>query len=29
MGVATGLAWTEHGGELLPVEVATMPGHGG
>ncbi len=28
VGVATGLAWTEHGGELLPVEVATMPGHG-
>src|SRR4029079_11199066 len=26
VGVATGLAWTEHGGELLPVEVATMPG---
>jgi ATP-dependent Lon protease len=29
VGVATGLAWTEHGGELLPVEVATMPGRGG
>jgi ATP-dependent Lon protease len=28
IGVALGLAWTEHGGELLPVEVATMPGHG-
>lgn len=28
VGVATGLAWTEHGGELLPVEVATMPGKG-
>jgi ATP-dependent Lon protease len=28
VGVATGLAWTEHGGELLPVEVATMPGRG-
>ena len=28
VGVALGLAWTEHGGELLPVEVATMPGHG-
>ena len=28
IGVATGLAWTEHGGELLPVEVATMPGKG-
>jgi ATP-dependent Lon protease len=29
VGVAIGLAWTEHGGELLPVEVATMPGKGG
>jgi ATP-dependent Lon protease len=29
IGVALGLAWTEHGGELLPVEVATMPGRGG
>ncbi|MCL5961897.1 MAG: endopeptidase La, partial [Chloroflexi bacterium] len=29
IGVAIGLAWTEHGGELLPVEVATMPGKGG
>ncbi|HUP26865.1 MAG TPA: endopeptidase La [Chloroflexia bacterium] len=28
VGVAMGLAWTEHGGELLPVEVALMPGHG-
>ncbi len=28
VGVATGLAWTEHGGTLLPVEVATMPGKG-
>ncbi|HET9493272.1 MAG TPA: endopeptidase La [Chloroflexia bacterium] len=28
VGVAMGLAWTEHGGELLPVEVATMPGRG-
>ncbi|MDQ2809361.1 MAG: endopeptidase La [Chloroflexota bacterium] len=28
IGVALGLAWTEHGGQLLPVEVATMPGHG-
>lgn len=28
IGVALGLAWTEHGGELLPVEVATMPGRG-
>ena len=29
IGVALGLAWTEHGGELLPVEVAMMPGRGG
>ncbi len=28
VGVAHGLAWTEHGGEILPVEVATMPGRG-
>jgi ATP-dependent Lon protease len=28
VGVAFGLAYTEHGGELLPVEVATMPGKG-
>jgi len=28
IGVATGLAWTEQGGTLLPVEVATMPGKG-
>jgi ATP-dependent Lon protease len=28
VGVAMGLAWTEHGGELLPVEVAIMPGRG-
>lgn len=28
VGVAMGLAWTEHGGELLPVEVAAMPGRG-
>ena len=28
IGVALGMAWTEHGGELLPVEVATMPGRG-
>ncbi len=27
-GVATGLAWTEVGGELLIVEVAIMPGSG-
>ena len=29
IGVAMGLAYTEAGGEVLPVEVATMPGHGG
>ncbi|WIG59136.1 MAG: ATP-dependent protease La Type I [Ktedonobacterales bacterium] len=29
VGVATGLAWTEQGGTLLPVEVVTMPGKGG
>jgi ATP-dependent Lon protease len=28
IGIATGLAWTEVGGELLIVEVATMPGSG-
>ncbi|MDO8673744.1 MAG: endopeptidase La [Dehalococcoidia bacterium] len=28
IGVATGLAWTEHGGEILPVEVAIMHGRG-
>ena len=28
IGIATGLAWTEAGGELLLVEVATMPGKG-
>ncbi|GIW08263.1 MAG: Lon protease [Dehalococcoidia bacterium] len=28
VGVATGLAYTEAGGEVLPVEVATMPGKG-
>jgi ATP-dependent Lon protease len=28
VGVATGLAWTEAGGELLPVETTTMPGKG-
>ncbi|MEW6530370.1 MAG: endopeptidase La [Thermodesulfobacteriota bacterium] len=27
-GIATGLAWTEFGGELLFVEVALMPGAG-
>jgi len=28
IGRAMGLAWTERGGELLPVEVALMPGSG-
>ena len=28
IGVATGLAWTPVGGELLPVEVTRMPGRG-
>jgi len=28
VGVGCGLAWTEHGGELLPVEVVLMPGRG-
>src|SRR6202158_2857821 len=28
VGVATGLAWTEMGGELLSVEVAIVPGRG-
>ena len=28
VGVATGLAWTQVGGELLFVEVALMPGSG-
>lgn len=28
VGVATGLAWTEYGGELLAVEVAIVPGKG-
>jgi ATP-dependent Lon protease len=27
-GIATGLAWTESGGELLTTEVAVMPGKG-
>jgi ATP-dependent Lon protease len=28
LGVATGLAWTEAGGEVLTVEVAVLPGKG-
>ena len=28
VGVATGLAWTELGGELLGTEVTVMPGKG-
>jgi ATP-dependent Lon protease len=28
VGTATGLAWTEAGGEVLYVEATTMPGHG-
>ncbi|MBU4485034.1 endopeptidase La [bacterium] len=28
IGICTGLAWTEHGGELLMIEVAIMPGKG-
>jgi ATP-dependent Lon protease len=29
VGVAMGMAWTPNGGDLLPVEVALMPGKGG
>jgi ATP-dependent Lon protease len=28
VGVATGLAWTETGGEILPIEATLMPGRG-
>lgn len=28
VGVANGLAWTEHGGDLLPIEVTRVPGKG-
>ncbi len=28
VGLATGVAWTEAGGDLMPVEVALMPGKG-
>jgi ATP-dependent Lon protease len=28
VGVASGLAWTEYGGDVLPVEVAIVPGSG-
>jgi ATP-dependent Lon protease len=28
IGTATGLAWTEVGGEILPIEVTLMPGKG-
>jgi ATP-dependent Lon protease len=28
VGMATGLAWTEVGGEILPIEVSLMPGKG-
>ncbi|WP_093796816.1 endopeptidase La [Sporomusa acidovorans] len=28
VGVATGLAWTEVGGDVLPVEISTMKGKG-
>jgi len=28
-GVATGMAWTEHGGDILFIEATSMPGKGG
>jgi ATP-dependent Lon protease len=28
IGVVIGLSWTEYGGEILPIEVVTMPGRG-
>ena len=28
VGIVTGLAWTEYGGEILKIETATMPGKG-
>jgi len=28
VGIVTGLAWTEYGGEILKIESATMPGKG-
>ncbi len=28
VGLATGLAWTQNGGEILHIEVSTMPGKG-
>jgi len=28
VGISTGLAWTEYGGEILKIETVTMPGKG-